>query len=176
MSKAAALPAAAGLEEPLTGLVRWMTRRDVQEQVLRQAACPVPVSHTWLLGRIEACGPCHPSRLAEMVGLDNSTITAKLKRLEAEGLVQRETDPEDRRAALLAVTASGARLLQRLRQARARIVWVQLQELSPERRSSVVSALSDLAAVLDDSGGRSPGPGSGWRPGGRPVDPTRRPA
>lgn len=149
-----AAPSATDLAEPLNRLVRWMARRDVQEQVLRQAGCPVPLSHTWLLGRIGACGRCHPSQLAELAGVDNSTITPKLHRLEAEGLIRRETDPQDRRAVLLAVTTSGARMISRLRLARATMVWTRLQALTPERRSSVVTALLDLSNLLEEEVGR----------------------
>lgn len=154
-SRGDAVPSAADLAEPLNRLVSWMARRDVQEQVLRQAGCPVPLSHTWLLGRIGACGRCHPSQLAELAGVDNSTVTPKLHRLEAEGLIRRETDPHDRRAVLLAVTAAGDQMIRGLRLARATMVWTRLQALSPERRLSVVTALLDLSNLLEEEVGRA---------------------
>jgi DNA-binding MarR family transcriptional regulator len=42
-------------------------------------------------------GPLTPSRLAELSGLSPATMTGVLDRLEAEGWIRRERDPDDRR-------------------------------------------------------------------------------
>jgi len=137
------------LEDSLTYLVRWATRHDVQTAVMRDAQSSLPLSHVWLLVRIASCGPCHPSDLATSFGVDNSTITPKLQRLEVEELVKRQPDPQDRRAALVEVTPSGLRLLRRLRRARAAILEDRLAAMAPSKRQAIVAALSDLAAVLE---------------------------
>lgn len=141
--------AGSGLEDSVTTLVRWATRHDVQTAVMRRAQSSLPLSHVWLLARIASCGPCHPSDLAASFGVDNSTITPKLQRLESEELVKRRPDPTDRRAALVETTPSGIRLLGRLRRARAAILEERLAALPQPRRLDVVTALSDLASILE---------------------------
>lgn len=123
-------------------------RHDVQAEVSRRARCPVPISHAWVMARIAATGPCRPTELAEFFGVDNSTMTPKLRRLLLEGLIHRQEDPADRRAAQLAVSPAGTRLLARLRKVRARVLEERMHGLSAERRALVAAAIQELAAVL----------------------------
>jgi len=149
----AELPAS-GLADSLTAIVGWASRNDVQTEVMRRASCSLPISHIWLLVRIAACGPCHPSDLAAYSGVDNSTITPKLQRLEAEDLLLRRSDPADRRAVLVHITPAGTRLLRRIRSARAQLVVEAVADLAPERRGALEAALSELAGALDRAVGR----------------------
>ncbi|MGO9136039.1 MAG: MarR family winged helix-turn-helix transcriptional regulator [Methylovirgula sp.] len=53
--------------------------------------------------------------LADMLGMDSSTLTRNLKPLEARGLIDSAIDPNDGRARLIAITAAGtAKLAQAL--------------------------------------------------------------
>lgn len=53
------------------------------------------------------------SQVGERLALDSGTLTPLLKRLEAQGLVQRLRDTADERRVLLQLTASGRALKQR---------------------------------------------------------------
>ncbi|MHB1527106.1 MAG: MarR family winged helix-turn-helix transcriptional regulator [Candidatus Dormibacteria bacterium] len=153
-STAAARPPV-DLEDSLTAIVGWASRNDVQAEVMRRARCSLPFSHVWLLVRVAATGPCHPSDLATFSGVDNSTITPKLQRLEVEDLLVRCPDPDDRRAALVHVSPTGTRLLKRIRRARAQIVTEAMAELPPSRRQLLEDTVGELARVLDRPVGRS---------------------
>jgi DNA-binding MarR family transcriptional regulator len=50
-----------------------------------------------ILELADRVGPLTPSRLAELSGLSPATMTGVLDRLEAEGWIRRERDPDDRR-------------------------------------------------------------------------------
>lgn len=63
-----------------------------------------------MLGRLADHGEARQSRLVAELGLDPSTVTKMLQRLERQGLVERRADPGDRRASVVAVTASGRAL------------------------------------------------------------------
>jgi DNA-binding MarR family transcriptional regulator len=141
------------LDDSLNAILHWANRHEVQTQVMRRANCTLPLSNVWLLARIQHSGPCHPSDLASFHGVDNSTITPKLQRLEADGLVRRRPDPDDRRAVLVEATAAGCRLLKRLRRARAGIVEEALASLPSERRQLILEVLGDLAVRLEIAGG-----------------------
>lgn len=140
------------LDDSLTAILHWANRHEVQTQVMQRANCTLPLSNVWLLVRIQHSGPCHPSDLASFHGVDNSTITPKLQRLEADGLAIRRPDPDDRRAVLVEATPAGCRLLKRLRRARAGIVEEGLAALSLERRRLILEALGDLAGLLEGAG------------------------
>ncbi|HYD06348.1 MAG TPA: MarR family winged helix-turn-helix transcriptional regulator [Reyranella sp.] len=49
--------------------------------------------------------------VAALLGMDRTTLTANLKPLEREGLVESAVDPADRRGRLLMLTASGKKRL-----------------------------------------------------------------
>lgn len=50
------------------------------------------------------------SQLADHLGLDRSTISGLVDRAAARGLVERVTNPDDRRSARLTITAKGRKL------------------------------------------------------------------
>jgi MarR family transcriptional regulator, transcriptional regulator for hemolysin len=52
--------------------------------------------------------------LAEHLFIEGPTMTRHLDRLEAEGLIERRPDPEDRRSTLIVSTAAGKRTSRRL--------------------------------------------------------------
>jgi DNA-binding MarR family transcriptional regulator len=58
--------------------------------------------------------------VAQLLGMDRTTLTAALKPLERRGLVSVSADPKDRRNRLLALTQAGSALL-----AKAWPVWVE---------------------------------------------------
>ena len=57
--------------------------------------------------------PAPMAGLAELMGMDRTTLTAALKVLQARGLVKVLADPVDRRGRLLKLTAKGMKVLAR---------------------------------------------------------------
>ena len=84
------------------------------------------------------------TRLAELVGLDKTTMVVTLDELEAAGLARRVTSPTDRRARTIEVTAAGRR---KVAQANEIMVGVQadvLSALAPAGGQALLDALSEL--------------------------------
>src|ERR1700751_1332513 len=102
------------IESALAVIIAWATRRDIYEETTRRARCNLPRGHTGLLSRLATAGPLRVGELAELLGVDNSTITPMTQRLEGMRLIAREPDPEDGRAAVLRITPAGKRNLNRL--------------------------------------------------------------
>ncbi|MFF7471310.1 MarR family transcriptional regulator [Streptomyces sp. NPDC008092] len=93
-------------------------------------------------------GPARQSDLIRMLGLDPSTVTKMLQRLEQAGRVRRLPDPADRRAVLVEATESGARLLTEVER-----VWTALEEeslagLDPAEREQLLALLGRVEANL----------------------------
>ena len=85
-----------------------------------------------ILCRLVDEGPQRLGLLAQAFGLDPSTITRQVQALEHAGLVERQSDPTDRRASLLELTDQG------------RLVLVTTRE---RRRAWLNAALGDWDVV-----------------------------
>lgn len=59
------------------------------------------------LRHLLAWGPMRPTALAEVLATGASHVSKIVRRLEADGWVQRTTDPSDRRATLITLTEAG---------------------------------------------------------------------
>ena len=64
--------------------------------------------------------PARLGSVANLLGMDRTTLTAALKALERRGLVKIAIDPEDRRGRLLTLTKSGKMLI-----AKAVPIWIE---------------------------------------------------
>lgn len=68
-----------------------------------------------LLTLASQVGPRRQLTLAQDLGIDRTVMTYLLDDLEAAGLVERQADPADRRARLIAVTNSGEAMIDRVK-------------------------------------------------------------
>lgn len=82
--------------------------------------------------------------LARSIGLDTSTLAGVVDRLEARGLLQRNTTPEDRRVRRLTITPAGVELLAGVIPAMRRAQARTLAPLPPEERAEFMRMLRVL--------------------------------
>jgi DNA-binding MarR family transcriptional regulator len=87
-------------------------------------------------------------QLAEVLHIHPSSLTGMLKRLEEADLLRRQSDPFDRRRALLALTRRGQRLNDQRRGTIEAVVAETLAKVSKERVASAKSVLKAIAAAL----------------------------
>ena len=86
------------------GIIEQLTRARL-EKVLPDN---MKMSHFALLNHlVRLGGEWSPARLAAALQVTRAAITNTLNRLEARGLVEIETDPDDGRAKLVSLTAAG---------------------------------------------------------------------
>jgi len=93
-----------------------------------------------------ATGEHTQTELAQMIGLDKTTLLVTLDELEAAGLAERRPSEKDRRVRVIAVTNAGER---KLAEAEKIADWVQadvLEALSPDERKVFVDALGRLVS------------------------------
>ena len=100
-------------------------------------------------------GQVRPSAVAAFCGLDVSTISRHLKRLEDEGLIARSHDPLDRRAQLLTMTDRGYEILETLDETRRTALDQALGHWTEADRSHLAELLTRLADDLITSQARS---------------------
>jgi DNA-binding MarR family transcriptional regulator len=87
--------------------------------------------------------------LAAIEGLNPTMLSRVLGVLVERGLVKRVADPDDRRAALVASTAAGRRVRERMRKERSAKLEPVLAALSNAERQSIVAALPALEQLGD---------------------------
>ncbi len=92
--------------------------------------------------------------LGHELGVDKSTLTSLLDRLEREGLVVRRADPRDRRARIPVVTDRGREVQERVARERERAEAAVLSALRPGERALLRDLLDRLAGAGEG------GPGS----------------
>lgn len=99
--------------------------------------------------------------VAELLAMDQTTLTAALKPLERRGLVERRANPKDKRSRLLALTVEGRRTL-----ASAVPVWERVH-------AEIEAGLSDPATLRADLQALSFGAVPGQRRRKTAVDASR---
>jgi DNA-binding MarR family transcriptional regulator len=92
-----------------------------------------------------------PSELAARERIQRPTATRLIANLEAEGLIERVTDPADRRSCLLSLTARGTELLHEIRTRKDAFLAERLRRLSAEDRATLRRASELLEGLLEDS-------------------------
>jgi DNA-binding MarR family transcriptional regulator len=138
----------AGTAERLRAVVARLVRRSAPT---RAGAALTPAAASVLAGAIHR-GPIRLSELANAEGMNPTMLSRLVNDLERAGLVTRQVDPSDRRAALVEATAAGERLHGQIRAERGRIFSLALTRLSAPEREAITDGLGALEALADQLG------------------------
>jgi DNA-binding MarR family transcriptional regulator len=130
---------AEGLDDVATEFIRWAR---TQSRELSATAATT-------LGQLQRSGPARLTDLAAVARVSQQSMTTLIAKLSAEGLVRREPDPNDRRAAVLTVTAQGADLVRARRAARTDRLVPLLNDLAPGELRSIAAAMPALTRLTD---------------------------
>ncbi|MBX3484916.1 MarR family transcriptional regulator [Phenylobacterium sp.] len=135
----------AALAEALRPAILKVSRR------LRQEAQKVGLSiqDATLLAYIRKNPGVGVSALAEAEGTAKPTMSAHVKRLEAEGLVARSDNADDGRRSGLSITAAGARKLEALRRGRNDWLVGRLSRLGEDERALLAAAAPALFRLVE---------------------------
>jgi DNA-binding MarR family transcriptional regulator len=109
-----------------------------------------PLTQTWVLGRLDREGPSSVSDLAQALRVRPQSMAQTIGDLEAEGMVARNPDPNDRRRALVSLTPAGRARIEEDRAVREGWLVKALEELPEADRETIeraVEILSRLAAA-----------------------------
>src|ERR1700744_3026307 len=99
------------------------------------------------LAAIERYGPQRLTALAAREGVTQPAMTQLISRLEDAGQVRRESDPDDGRVVLVAITDAGRATLAHRRESRASRLAVILAELTPDQLAALDAARPALDAL-----------------------------
>jgi MarR family 2-MHQ and catechol resistance regulon transcriptional repressor len=148
-------------------LVLWKAARALEVQALRSIeVLDMGLSDFGVLEALLHKGPLPVHVLGAKVLLTSGSITTAVDRLERRGLVQRSSDPADRRACLVGLTESGRKVIRRAFAEHAKHMEIAASAISPGERATLVPLLRKLG---------QPGRGQECRSGrtGKKIGTTR---
>lgn len=97
------------------------------------------------LAKLHETGASAQNSLGRATAMDAATIKGVVDRLEARGLVEIRTDPQDGRRRLVAITAAGRRVVERAIPHAETVSAETLAPLSPSERERLLVLLRKLA-------------------------------
>lgn len=105
-----------------------------------------------LLGRLHLGGPATPSALAGEERIQPQSLTRVLAALESRDLIERHSDPADRRRVLIRITDAGRAVLRE--DARLKEAWLEraLSRLSPTERELLRLAAGLMERMTEEEG------------------------
>lgn len=158
-------------ERALTTLMRHAARPSLWRRLAAASGVFLDRVEYSTLVRIEEAGAGGTARLtdlAELMGLDLSTVSRQVRNLEQAGLVRRSCDAQDQRVSRLHLTGAGQDTLNRARSARQDAMRKLLGAWTPEDRSALAALMGrlvrDMAAMASDQAD------GGAEPSGRTAD------
>ena len=91
----------------LSALILLWDSPALQGEILAKSGESIDQQSHATLRHLLAWGPMRPTALSEVLATGASHVSKIVRRLEADGLVERTTDPTDGRATLIALTDAG---------------------------------------------------------------------
>jgi DNA-binding MarR family transcriptional regulator len=101
-----------------------------------------------LLVHLYETGPVRAAEIVERTGLDKSTVSRQIARLEELGLLERAVDSADGRARIVQLTATGHDRLEDVRTDRRKLLRQRLEDWSTEDMQTFSTLLERLNEVL----------------------------
>ena len=103
----------------------------------------------WLLRNIAANGSMRVTDIAQHANLDVSTVSRHVAQLQKTGLIERTPDPDDRRAQLVRMTATGQQKLTADLRTRTTLLERSLESWSLEDLDQLDRAMSRFVADVE---------------------------
>jgi DNA-binding MarR family transcriptional regulator len=90
----------------------------------------------------------NPTQISHYQNVRKNTITSLLKGLEEHGLIERSSDPQDRRGFLIRITPAGRELVRSTAPARIEFMEQIVSSLSSDERDQLIFLLDKLRLTL----------------------------
>ena len=108
------------------------------------------MSESMVLWRIHKLGPLRVSEISSQIGFPPSTLTGMLDRLVAGGWLEREADPDDRRAVIMKSTPKLQEFTKSTLRSGSKSLDRSFRTLPPELFDRLVADLGSVLACLEE--------------------------
>lgn len=141
-----------GSRERIGRLIQQVSRNWRRAVNLRMAPLGL-TDATWLpLLYLNRVGSVRQGELADVLGLDRSSMVRLIDTLEQQGLVLREDDPDDRRAKKIVLTPAAQPVVQAAMDAALRVLDGAVEGISPMDLETTVQVLETMLSRLPQTG------------------------
>jgi DNA-binding MarR family transcriptional regulator len=134
--------------QELRAAIKVLVRRFSIGERADVACCGVTVAQGAALEALRSEGAMRMGALGTRLGITPSTLTRNLSRLEQNGLVAREADPEDARASRVTLTVAGRNAAERVERTEDAFAESILAELPPGSRQRALDSLAELLGAV----------------------------
>lgn len=132
----------------LTHLMARWSAGSTQESVAASAGVSLETTDIRPLYMLGLAGPTRAADLASVLHLSRPTMSKQIARLERAGLITRTPDPDDGRAAIIALSAEGAHTHSLLVREGRRMIEAALSDWSAAEQAAFAQQLSRFTAGL----------------------------
>jgi DNA-binding MarR family transcriptional regulator len=108
-----------------------------------------PMNQAAVLGRLDRCGPQSVSDLAAAERVRPQSMAQTVGDLEADALVERKPDPDDRRRALVILTPAGKSRIEADRRAREGWLVKAFEEMPQDDLATIERSVEILRRLAD---------------------------
>lgn len=137
--------------EALRNVIRLLERKLGILDMVESSCCGVTFAQCHAIVEIGRVGTISLNDLADMLGLDKSTMSRTINNLVNNDLVLREIDPEDRRFVKIGLTEKGSKAFQEI-EAGMNNYFNRIYLAIPEtKRDQVLESLEILLSALGDN-------------------------
>lgn len=136
------------IKERIGRLIQQVSRN--WRRSVNQTLAPLGLTEaTWLpLLFLRRAGPVRQIELADYLALDRSSVVRLLDTLAAQGLVERQDDPDDRRAKRVVLTEAAEPLVRAAQEAANAVRAEALAGLSPQELATAEAVLARILQQL----------------------------
>ncbi|MCG0274896.1 MAG: MarR family transcriptional regulator [Thermosediminibacteraceae bacterium] len=132
----------------LRELIRILMRNLGVLEKSEASCCGTTLSQCHTIVEIGRAGEISLNELAELLNLDSSTISRSVNNLVKQGLVVRETDPEDRRYVRIKLTKEGYEVYKAVESSMENYFERILTSIPEEKRDKVLESLQLLIDAI----------------------------
>jgi DNA-binding MarR family transcriptional regulator len=155
------------IEQTLARISYLLNRAKQHDHIAREAGVRVDRAAVPILRALADAAPQRPVDLAVRLAVEGPHITRQVNRLEVAGYVKRVPDPNDGRAQLVSLTASGEDAVGHIVDVIRGSVWRALEQWSPRERNQLATLFARMVDdFLNDAAqngrGEPTDPGSTW--------------
>jgi DNA-binding MarR family transcriptional regulator len=122
---------------------------DIADSTVEKITGQLTLTQFRALRVIAEATPVTMSRVAQALGLNPSSVTRACDKLVAQELVQRAQNPLNKRETLLAPTARGRQIVERVDSDRRAVLSTILGRLDAADRAALVTAFARFTAVAE---------------------------
>lgn len=131
-------------------LLLWKSTKSLEAQARRSvAATGLCLTDFGILEALLHKGPLAVNALGKKILITSGSMTTAVDRLQAQGLVVRQSSPSDRRARVLHLTSKGTKLIERLFDEHARDMEQAFSCLDQRERAAFAGLLRKVGTLAE---------------------------